>query len=204
MDSQKEKSVISSLPFFIYFIFFLSIIAFIFPEVSYFFVYDRAAVLNGEIWRILTGHLVHFDLPHLLYNLIAFCTIGWMIAPKHYRNSFILCLVAAPLISISLVILEPEMAYYGGLSGLAYGLLFYLSLLGIRDREPWQKYCWVLLFIMPVKIFYEGYVGASIFPYPKDSAFIVVWKAHAVGGLTALFGFILQNIKKPSAYYPAI
>ena len=32
--------------------------------------YERAAVLSGEAWRLLTGHLVHADRSHLLWNVL--------------------------------------------------------------------------------------------------------------------------------------
>ena len=31
--------------------------------------FDRAALANGEVWRLLTGHLVHSDPAHLAWNL---------------------------------------------------------------------------------------------------------------------------------------
>ena len=39
-------------------------------------VYDRAAIGNGEIWRLATGHLVHLDLQHLGYNIGALLALG--------------------------------------------------------------------------------------------------------------------------------
>ncbi|MBC7983971.1 MAG: hypothetical protein H7Y02_08960, partial [Candidatus Obscuribacterales bacterium] len=31
--------------------------------------YHRAGILAGQFWRLLTGHLVHFDFRHLALNL---------------------------------------------------------------------------------------------------------------------------------------
>jgi membrane associated rhomboid family serine protease len=32
--------------------------------------YERSAVLAGEAWRLVTGHLVHADLVHLGWNVL--------------------------------------------------------------------------------------------------------------------------------------
>lgn len=38
--------------------------------------YDRRAVLDGELWRLLTGNLVHWSLPHFTLDLGAFFIVG--------------------------------------------------------------------------------------------------------------------------------
>lgn len=43
----------------------LAITAYSFPQISSLFVYDRQAILGGELWRILTAPLVHFSASHL-------------------------------------------------------------------------------------------------------------------------------------------
>ena len=40
--------------------------------------YDRDAILAGQLWRVLTGHLVHLGGSHLAMNLVGLALI-WML-----------------------------------------------------------------------------------------------------------------------------
>ena len=41
----------------------------VWPDALADFRYDRAALLAGQWWRIVTGHLVHLNAAHLAFNL---------------------------------------------------------------------------------------------------------------------------------------
>ena len=38
--------------------------------------YDRTAILQGEIWRLITGHWTHFPGDHLLWCVLVFAVMG--------------------------------------------------------------------------------------------------------------------------------
>lgn len=194
MESQKERRIISHPPVCTLFILFLSIVTFSFPEASSFFIFDRTAILNGEIWRLLTGHLVHFNRTHIVYNFMAFGLVGWMIESNKHRHYFLFLTFIALSISLTLLLVKTGMTYYGGLSGLASGWLVYLALLGLQDTKPWRILCWSVLFILPIKIFFERITGESVLPYWNGPSFITIWEAHAIGSLTALTIFVAQKI----------
>src|SRR5580698_8778088 len=64
------------------------------PEWSEWLVYDRRAILSGQIWRLFTGHWVHFSTSHLVYDSLALGIAGWMIETQKLRNFGWLCLLA--------------------------------------------------------------------------------------------------------------
>jgi len=39
-------------------------------------VYDRMAIADGELWRLMTGHLVHADGSHALWDIAALALLG--------------------------------------------------------------------------------------------------------------------------------
>src|SRR5947208_1629568 len=82
-------------------------------------VYDRSAILNGEWWRLVTGHWVHFSSEHFLYDTAAFGIAGWMIESRRQRNFGGLCVLAAFVISAAMLLFNPQLEVCGGLSGLA-------------------------------------------------------------------------------------
>jgi membrane associated rhomboid family serine protease len=38
--------------------------------------YDRSAILRGELWRIVTAHLVHCSPHHILWNVLPLIGVG--------------------------------------------------------------------------------------------------------------------------------
>ena len=44
---------------------FLAVVVTNVPRLSELLVYDRRAILNGELWRLLTAPLVHFSASHI-------------------------------------------------------------------------------------------------------------------------------------------
>jgi len=196
VDTQKKRCIKLHFPFLTIFLLVGAIISYLSTEVSSFFVYDRAAIINGEFWRLFTGHLVHFNISHLLYDLSAFSLIGWIVESKGYRYFSFLITLMALAIGIFLIVLKTGMAYYGGISGLACGSLIYLALLGLGDEKPWHLLCCLILFIVPIKFFFEGYLGGSILPYSNHSLpFVTIWEAHVVGSVVATTLFFAQHTK---------
>ena len=54
--------------------------------------YDRGAILGGEIWRLITGPLVHFSGDHLFFNALLFAAAGFLIERRHTLLFAHLCL----------------------------------------------------------------------------------------------------------------
>jgi rhomboid family GlyGly-CTERM serine protease len=177
----------------------LSIISYALPQVSSALIYDRLAIFEGEVWRLLSSHLVHFTKLHLFYNLMAFGVAGWIIESRGYQYFVPLCLLMAVFIGVFLLVMKPDMNYYGGLSGLASGSIYYLALFGLREPQPWRLMCIVTLFLVPIKIFLEIDMSQSVFAY--SGPFSLVPLSHIIGCLVALFLFFAikfhENITTP-------
>lgn len=97
------------------------------PALAPSLLYERAAILRGEYWRLWTGHLVHFGASHLVWNLVVFALAGiWAerLAPARTR---LLLALAPGVIGLALLALDPSLATYGGLSGLAAAALAFLA-----------------------------------------------------------------------------
>ncbi|MDB6094210.1 MAG: Rhomboid family protein [Verrucomicrobia bacterium] len=149
-------------------------------------VYLRTAIVRGEFWRLWTGNLVHFSASHLAWNLAVLLPAGiWAerIAPSRTRWFFAL---APAIIGLALLILDPSLAYYGGLSGLAAGALTLLALtqLARKPTDPW--FWWAVLVLLALKIVVESSAGSTIFPRFNSSDVRTVPLAHAAGIVAAL------------------
>jgi len=163
---------------------------------------DRTVLDHGEIWRLWTGHWVHFSTSHLGWNLLVLLLAGaglertcpgWLL--RH-------TLVAAPLVSLIVLAAEPAMLSYGGLSALATSVVTLLALAQLRaargDRPLWTA----VLVLVAGKVAWEaGHPGAlfSRFDSPevRSSAF-----AHAAGAGVALLLAPLWLRRRPPEMKP--
>jgi rhomboid family GlyGly-CTERM serine protease len=115
--------------------------------------YDRAAIAQGQLWRLWTGHWVHFSWSHLGWNLLVLLVAGsWLekLRPRLLRRY---TLLAPPLISGALLFFAPAMARYGGLSGLATGVVTLLACARILNGQRWEGACWLTL--LAAKLAYD-------------------------------------------------
>lgn len=157
-------------------------------EMLYFFVFFPPLIFEGEIWRAITPTFLHFyffgsPIFHLLFNLLLWLNFGgWVeFLEKRWR---------LPLLFVCTAIAANIAAYYsygpafGGLSGVAYGLVGYLWWAGRR----------VLLYrmILPPQMFYV-FMGFMLLGYTGLLG-NVANSAH-LGGFIA--GFIFAILFPP-------
>jgi len=154
------------------------------------FVYDRAAIFRGEVWRLVTSHFVHFGDMHLIYNVVVFGVIGWIIEHKGHKHFKLLCVLMACSISAILLIFKPNMIYFGGLSGIVCGSIAYCSLLCLRESSPWRTIAIFSIIFLIVKIGLETYNNGSLLPYWGAQDFVSIPLSHIAGSLTAFTAFI--------------
>lgn len=98
-------------------------------------VYDRAALAQGEGWRWLTGHLVHSDAGHALWDIAALGLIGLMLEGHGRRHLALAALAGLLAVDAALWWCLPEIGRYCGLSGLL-NALFVVALADLWHRHP--------------------------------------------------------------------
>ena len=128
-------------------------------------IYDRAEIQNGQWWRLATGHLVHLDLQHLVYNIGALLALGILYETSSYGGSGKLALgvfgLGGAVITLALFEGSPATLYYCGLSAVL-NALFAAVTIGIW-RETGQK-IWLGAFGLDiVKICWETAFGPIFF-----------------------------------------
>lgn len=153
------------------------------------FVYDRTAILSGEVWRMITAHLVHVSPSHLCYDLLAFSFAGWMIERRQRGTLVQLCGISALLVSVAVLWFAPAVRFYSGLSGVACAAVGYLALLGIRQCGAVRLVCAGALGLMVLKAVWEFATGQLLFASISGEEFIVLPIAHAVGATVGVFTY---------------
>jgi rhomboid family GlyGly-CTERM serine protease len=151
------------------------------PHAAEWLVYDRQAILKGELWRLLTGHLVHFSTSHLLYNLAAFALAGWLLESRTHAPRPIMFLTTPLVISTAMLGFDPFMTHYGGLSGLVTALWVYLALDYARRPGISRFLSATTLTLFLGKTAWEYLYAAPLFAQPDTESFQVATLSHLTG-----------------------
>lgn len=152
--------------------------------------YDRAALARGELWRLLTAHLVHLDLRHALLNCLGLVLL-WALFARDYGPLRWLAIVLAAMAAIDagLWVCNSTLLWYVGSSGALHGILAGGTLAHLRRRE---RDGWALAALLVAKLTWEQTVG----PLPLSGRDPVVVDAHLYG---VLGGLAAASLLKPAA-----
>jgi rhomboid family GlyGly-CTERM serine protease len=145
-------------------------------------VFDREAILHGELWRLLTGHWVHGDTEHLFWNVMALGILGAMVelTPGQMKLGTAL-LGGTALVDVWLWWFMPGLDFYCGLSGILNTLLFLVLIDGWR-RTGSTVFPLVLLGAT-AKIAVETTWATALFTH---TAWPAVPPAHLAGALAGV------------------
>jgi rhomboid family GlyGly-CTERM serine protease len=147
--------------------------------------YERAAVLDGEVWRLLTGHLVHLGWAHLAMNLAGLGLIWLLFGRVYSALQWTVLFVACALgISLGFMLFRPELVWYVGLSGVLHGLFVAGAVAGIFAGYRAE---WLLLGLLVLKLFWEQYFGPLASTEQMIGGLVIV-DAHLYGALIGLGG----------------
>ena len=147
-------------------------------------VWDRQAMLGADLWRLVTGHLVHTDLAHLTWNIGAYLILGGVLESLYRvsaRQQILLFLLAAATVNAAVWGLRPDLALYAGLSGVLNG--YFILLFVYLWRIHHQKVTLLAGAGLLAKNGYEVLAGASVL---NTSAWASVPEAHIAGALAGL------------------
>lgn len=142
--------------------------------------YQREAILDGGFWRMLSGHLVHLGWAHLWLNLTGLGLIWVLTGDAYTGTGWGLQLISCALITaMGMLLLNPELEWYVGLSGVLHGLL----LAGLLGRLiSGHRDASLLLAVLVLKLAWEQLYG----PLPGSEASVgdtVVVDAHLYGAI---------------------
>jgi rhomboid family GlyGly-CTERM serine protease len=158
--------------------------------------YDREALQSGEIWRLLSAHLVHLGPSHMFMNVAALAVLAVIFAPMLRGRDWLLAAGCSALaIDAGLFFFHPIIEWYVGLSGVLHGLWAAGCVLGLLQR---RREAIPLAVLLVGKLAYEGLLG----PLPMTSeiaAGSVVTQAHAWGAaggaLSALIPLAIRHLR---------
>ena len=147
--------------------------------------YDGVLVAQGEYWRLITAHVVHLGWGHLWPNLTALVLIGALFEDLFDAGMWLLLAAAAAgSIDLGLLLLDRDVDWYVGLSGVLHG---FVAAGALTAWLRGQSIGWLLAIGLAAKLAFEQMVG----PVPFTAAAVggpVVVASHlygTAGGLVA-------------------
>jgi len=156
--------------------------------------FDRQAALQGQVWRLVTGNLVHWSFEHFLLDAGAFLVVGLMCERSLGRRYPWILAACGLAVGGGILVLSPHVEVYRGLSGVDSGQ-FVAALwaeAALARREP-RRWVWLapVAAIFTVKIFFECATGGMFFGTEAlGDIGLPVPLAHAAGASAALGGLL--------------
>ncbi|RXE95818.1 rhombosortase, partial [Pseudoalteromonas sp. PS5] len=165
-------------------------------NLGYYLDFDRTAIANGEVWRLLTGQFTHSNWYHLLLNILGIVFI-WLLHAEYttIKKYWVNVGLLGAFTGLMIWLFAPNIVVYTGLSGLLHGLIVWGALEDIK-RKLTTGY--LLLIGVWAKVLWEQYAGAS-----ADVAMLidsrVAIEAHlfgAIGGVLLAIIYLFYKTKK--------
>lgn len=114
------------------------------------------SILSGQVWRLLTPIFIHFGVMHVLFNMMWLWDLGGFIERRKGWPFFVGFILAVGIASnVAQYVIEGS-PFFGGMSGVVYGLLGYVWMNGRRNPQSgfglhkqtavmmfgWYVLCW--------------------------------------------------------------
>ena len=183
----------------------LGLLASVLPAAP-FLAFTAAGMQRGELWRLWTGHFVHYGSAHLWGDWLAFVVWATLVEGESRLALGATLLIGAPLLLLALELVCPALGEYRGLSGLDTALVVELILLrgflpaGVgseRGLGPWltrqlgrpalRVVGGLSLGLSLVKIAFEFQAGHAVLAHDLGSGVKLLPAAHAFGALLGLW-----------------
>ena len=155
------------------------------------FIYSREALGRGELWRLFTGHFVHFTSQHLAANIAGLALLAFLMPAVRKWDVFWIGLIVPVGLAVILYAIRPELAFYGGLSGWISGLFIFVALQngGSSDGQGAAFRAGMAIFIG--KVAFEAWTGRSLFS-GFEGGVVVESAAHVIGAGLGLIGYLIR------------
>jgi rhomboid family GlyGly-CTERM serine protease len=154
--------------------------------------YEREGLAHGQMWRLVSAHLVHLGLRHALLNCAGLVLL-WVLFAREFKPRRWLWILAcsAACIDVGLWFLRPAVEWYAGASGVLHGALAAGAMSWYRRGDGFGA---GLVLLLIVKLIYEQQSGLSVFE--RDLPLLP--DAHLFGALGGLLAaWLPRPVTKP-------
>ena len=141
--------------------------------------FSAADIYRGQLWRLVSGHFMHADDGHLLWNCLGLAVLGMVI--EHRSRGTMLAALVVGTACVNGLLLTPfsQLDYYCGLSGVLNTLL--LVALWIEWKETRS---WLIVFLAC------GSIAKVLIEVSLDTSIVthISWPPYAWSHVAGLIG----------------
>ena len=153
--------------------------------------YDRSAIAAGGWWRLLTAHIVHLDVHHLILNELGLVLVWSLFAQDYDAVEWcVIVLSGALAISSGLWWLSPRVSWYVGASGVLHSVMAAGAAKHLMERS-WDR--WILVLGLCAKIGWEQWGGHAVPSIVVDAHLYGALCGFAVGAALSLGTAIIRH-----------
>lgn len=151
--------------------------------------FDRQRILSGQLWRLWTGHFVHSHWLHFSLNGAAVLALYVIFIERFRVSDVLLSMLLFPLvISCTLLIFYPYLAWYNGLSGVLHAVVGYACIRFAFTRSGWYGLGFFILWGKVLLELLQHYQGYSY----ELAGMMVITQAHFIGAVVGtLIGLVV-------------
>jgi len=145
---------------------------------------DFNSVASGQWWRLLSGHLTHYDGQHLFWDLLMFVVLGAICERQNRKRFGVILLIMATIVSLTVMYTCADISEYRGLSGIDTGLFAWLTIGQLRTslagRDRYFATFWAITGLLLVgKLGFEMMTGDVLFV--QTDGFKPMLESHLAG-----------------------
>ena len=148
------------------------------------------AAAGGSLLGVFTAPFSHSGFGHLLSNTLLFLPLSWLVLAKG-RRDYLAVWIGVYATAIPVWLLWPNGSH--GLSGVVYGLLGYLMVIGFLEKHPLSLLLSVFCLVT------WGGILPSLLPFTSPPG--VSWIGHVAGfagGVLAAFAIHREPTDRPA------
>ncbi len=154
-------------------------------------IYQREEIIQGEVWRVLTGQLLHLSIEHYIYNIVAFLLLYIIAFQLHSKRIFWLSVIWCNITTgIAIFFLLPNIIWYAGASGFLHGVALVMIIQLIKQHRFFGL---LFLLLLIIKLVYEQVFGTI-----GQFGFNVIVDVHLIGFIFGALYLVGQYFKKPA------
>lgn len=153
-------------------------------------------IRKGQVWRIFTPALLHFNLLHIFFNLLWFIMLGNQIEFRLGPLRYLILILLTGIVSNTAQYLMSG-SFFMGLSGIVCGLAAFIW--ARQQVAPWEGYLLHRLTLLFLGLFVVGMFALQAVLFVLQLAGIteltigIANTAHLVGGLV---GYLLGRMRR--------
>jgi rhomboid family GlyGly-CTERM serine protease len=159
--------------------------------------YDRAAILSGQVYRLITCHWTHWGTEHLVWDVATFVMLGTLCERRSRPRFAAALLLALKAVPSGILLLLPNLQFYRGLSALDCTLFALLAADVLQDSIRERRRSWTIAVALcfaglVIKTGIEAFTGSTVFVDSAAAGFAPVPLAHLLGlaaGLASALGY---------------